>query len=67
MSNPKSVESVARAIALAEKVTAKASATLDGLDREMILMKWPAEFREIMWGAVASLAERYAADARKQK
>lgn len=41
---------------LAEKIAAKAAETLDGLEQEMNFMKWPQEFRAIMWGAVAHAA-----------
>ncbi len=50
--------------ALAEKITSKAEGALDGLEREMAIMKWPAEFRAIMWGAVAEIASRRAESAR---
>lgn len=42
-----------KAQALAEKIAAKAAGALSALDREMHIMKWPAEFRTIMWEAVA--------------
>ena len=45
-----------RAAALAEKITARAHDALSSLEREMIIMKWPAEFRAIMWGAVEAIA-----------
>lgn len=41
---------------IAEKIAAKARDTLEPLAREMLIMKWPAEFRAIMWGAVAQHA-----------
>ncbi len=53
-----------KAQALAAKITDKAQGALAGLDREMAIMKWPAEFQAIMWDAVADLAARRAADAR---
>lgn len=53
-----------KANALAEKIEAKASGALDGLEREMLIMKWPAEFRAIMWEAVVAIASRRAIDAR---
>lgn len=46
---------------LAEKIAKKAADMLDPLEREMIVMKWPAEFRAIMWQAVADTAARLAA------
>lgn len=42
-----------KAEAVAAKITAKVVDTLADLDREMSIMKWPAEFRTIMWEAVA--------------
>ena len=42
-----------KAEALAQKIARKAADTLASLDREMAIMKWPAEFRAIMWNAVA--------------
>lgn len=43
-----------KAQALAGKITKKAEDTLATLEWEMA--KWPAEFRAIMWGAVADIA-----------
>ena len=43
-----------KATALAGKITARAEGALAGLEWEMA--KWPAEFRAIMWGAVADIA-----------
>ncbi len=57
-------EDKAKAQALANKITSKAEDALSGLDREMAIMKWPAEFRAIMWEAVVELAARRAAGAR---
>lgn len=54
-----------KSMALADKITAKAEATLAALDREMIAMKWPDEFRIIMWEAVAVVASSYAASLKK--
>jgi len=42
---------------LAAKIVAKASDTLSALDREMRIMRWPNEFRVIMWEAVAAEAQ----------
>ncbi len=53
-----------RAEALAAKITARAMDALSTLDREMAVMKWPSEFRAIMWGAVAAIAAKREADAR---
>ncbi len=41
---------------LAEKLTKKAEDALAGIEREMIIMKWPADFRKIMWETVATVA-----------
>ena len=49
-----------RALALAGKIAAKAEDALFGLEREMTINKWPAEFRKIQWEAVAALATKYA-------
>lgn len=48
-----------KAIAVAAKITTKAEAALDGLNREMKIMKWSPEFRAIMWDAVAQVATAY--------
>lgn len=45
-----------KSIALATKISTKAEGALDALEREMRIMKWPAEFRVIMWEAVAAVA-----------
>jgi hypothetical protein len=42
-----------KAQALAEKITQKAHDAVAGVEREMAIMKWPAEFRAIMWHAIA--------------
>lgn len=55
-----------RAQALAAKITTKAADALSSLDREMAIMKWPGEFRAIMWGAVAALAAQREAAAKDQ-
>jgi hypothetical protein len=44
---------IQKAEALAAKIAKKARDTLVALDREMDIMKWPPEFRSIMWGAVS--------------
>lgn len=53
-----------KAQALAVKITGKAEDALAGLEREMAIMKWPAEFCAIMWSAVAETAARRAELAR---
>jgi hypothetical protein len=50
----------AKVIDIAEKITAKAEGALHGLEREMIVMKWPPEFRTILWEAVAAIATQRA-------
>lgn len=55
---------VQKAIEVANKIAAKAEGALHGLDREMIVMKWPAEFRVILWEAVAAIAMQRADSAR---
>lgn len=47
---------IKKAEAVAEKIAKKAEDTLAALEREMDIMKWPPEFRAIMWGAVAHAA-----------
>lgn len=50
---------------LADKIALKAEKALAPLQDEMVLMKWPAEFRAIMWAAVVEYARRLEAEARK--
>lgn len=45
---------IERANVIAAKITKKAEETLAPLVWEMT--KWPAEFRAIMWGAIADMA-----------
>lgn len=52
-----------KAVALAEKITSKAEGALEGIEREMIIMKWPPEFRAILWGTVAAIAAQRRDDA----
>lgn len=54
-----------RSIALADQITAKAEEAVRDLDMEMALRKWPAEFRALMWDAVALVAQSRAREARK--
>jgi hypothetical protein len=56
-----------KAAALAEKITNKAAETLARLELEMTVMKWPAEFRAIMWGAVADLANKHRIEAESHR
>lgn len=51
-----------KAEALSEKIVSKAEETLQALKIEMALMKWPPEFRKIMWETIADLATGYAED-----
>lgn len=45
-----------KASELAGKITRKAEDALRELDQTMTFGRWPAEFRAIMWGAVADIA-----------
>lgn len=53
-----------QAQAIAEKIEKKVEDALYPLDREMLIMKWPAEFRAIMWDAVVHAAALRAHEAR---
>lgn len=57
-------EHLKKSIALATKISAKAEETLAGVEREMTIMKWPDEFRAIMWEAIANTAAIRARQAR---
>lgn len=59
-----SISHAAKSIALADQITAKAEDAVSDLDLEMALRQWPAEFRAIMWDAVAIIARARAAAAR---
>lgn len=50
------------AISVADKVVSLAQDGLRGIDRT--IADWPAEFRAIIWDAVADIASRHAAEAR---
>lgn len=50
-----------KAAALAEKIAAHAEDALRPLEWQMT--KWPAEYRAIMWGAVADIARKRQFDA----
>ena len=54
---------IEKSIALADKITAKAEDAVSMLDREIV--SWPAEFRAIMWDAVAAVANSRAAEAKQ--
>jgi hypothetical protein len=47
---------IEKSIALASTISTKAEETLANVEREMMLMKWPDEFRAIMWEAIADTA-----------
>jgi len=51
-----------KAISVADKVVSLAQDGLAGIDRTVAA--WPAEFRAIIWDAVADIATRRAAAAR---
>jgi hypothetical protein len=51
-----------KAISIADQVVSLAEDGLRGIDRT--IAAWPAEFRAIIWGAVADIASRRAGDAR---
>jgi len=51
-----------KAIALADKVVSFAEDGTRGIDRA--IAAWPAEFRALIWDAVAAIATTRAADAR---
>lgn len=54
-----------KSVALADKITTRAEEALADLDREMALRRWPADFRAIMWEAVAAVATSRADDAKR--
>ena len=54
---------MANPIDVAGKVVSMAEDALSGLDRA--IRTWPADFRAIMWDAIADIAQRRAAAARK--
>lgn len=55
-------EHVARSLALADRVIAVAT---DGLSAfELSIMRYPDEFKAIMWDAIVEIAKRRAKDAR---
>lgn len=55
---------IEKSVALATKISAKAEEALAGIEREMIIMKWPDEFRAIMWEAISAIATIRATQAR---
>ena len=56
-----------KAQALAEKITQKAHDAFAGVEREMMIMKWPAEFRAIMWHAIAVHANNRRVEADREE
>lgn len=57
---------IEKAVSLASKISAKAEETLDRMQFEMDTMRWPAEYRAIMWEAIADTAAIRARQARGQ-
>jgi hypothetical protein len=53
---------MAESLHIAEKVALKAQKALEPLLAEMVANKWPADFRKIMWEAVADTASALARD-----
>lgn len=51
-----------KAISISDQIVSLAEDTLRGLDRTIAL--WPAEFRAIIWYAVADIASRRAEEAK---
>ncbi len=58
---------MAESLHIAEKVALKAQKALEPLLAEMVANKWPADFRKIMWGAVADTARALARDAETRR
>lgn len=54
-----------RSVDLAEKISAKAEEALADIEREMILNRWPDDFRAIMWETISTVALSRAAQRRK--
>lgn len=57
-----SLDHLTKSINLADKITSMASDGLGPLERT--IASWPAEFRAIVWDAVALLAQAHAKNAR---
>lgn len=55
---------MAKAVEVAARIQALVEDGLRGLDRTVIA--WPAEFRAIVWEAVAEIASRRAETARRE-
>jgi hypothetical protein len=58
MTNP-----AAKVLEVADRITAMSANALSGLD--IAMSKWPAEYRAIVWRAVADMATRRAEEAEK--
>jgi len=58
-------EHMEKAISVADRVVSLAEDGLRSLDRT--ITSWPAEFRAIIWDAVADIASRRAAAARETR
>jgi hypothetical protein len=56
-----------KAAALAEKITRRAEEILASTEYEMTIMKWRPEFRAIMWGAIADIANKRRFEAEAEK
>lgn len=61
-----SISHTGKSIALADKLTAKAEGVLAGIEMEMIVMKWPSDFRVIMWETIAHIASIRADEAKRE-
>ncbi len=56
-----------KATKVADQIAKKVADTLDPLRRQMDLMKWPPEFRVIMWEAVSRHAALLAVEERLER
>jgi hypothetical protein len=56
-----------KAVSIAMQIAAKAEAALESMAVEMDYMKWPPEFRAIMWDAVSHTAATRAKECRALK
>ena len=53
-----------KALSIAEQIAKLSVVALAPLEREMEIMKWPAEFRKIVWESVAGDAMTRASEAK---
>ena len=58
------VDHIEKTVNVAAQISAKAEKVLDGMEFEMNFMKWPNDFRAIMWEAIADAANIRARQAR---